>query len=159
MNAQRPADIVQLCVLQVGTTEYAIDLRRVDEILTVPLVTPVPRAPRFLEGVVKLRGDVVPVIDVRKQLKVLSAATENDAKAKRRQRLLVCRVGRRRVGLLVDAVTQIARVPYDDLRPAPLAEVPGQPTHVVGVCGPPDRLRLLLDVKAFLNDSAPGGSS
>ena len=144
------SDVVQLCVLQVGATEYAIDLRRVDEILTVPEVTPVPRAPRFLEGVVKLRGEVVPVIDVRKRLNVVSAAV--DEKSRRRQRLLVCKIGRRRVGFVVDAVIQIARVPYDELRPAPLAEVPGQPAHVVGVCGAPERLRLLLDVKAFLSD-------
>ncbi len=140
--------IVQLCVLQVGGTEYAIDLKRVDEILTMPQVTPVPRAPSFLEGVVKLRGEVVPVIDVRKQLKVVSSAV--DEKSRRRQRMLVCKVGRRRVGFLVDAVTEITRVPYEELRPAPLAEVPGQPAHVIGVCGSPDRLRLLLDVKAFL---------
>lgn len=142
--------MVQLCVLQVGSVEYAIDLKRVDEILTVPEVTPVPRAPKFLEGVVKLRGEVVPVIDVRRRLNVPSAAV--DEKSKRRQRLIICKIGRRRVGFLVDAVTQIARVPYNELRPAPLAEVPGQPAHVIGVCGSPERLRLLLDVKAFLSD-------
>ena len=90
------SDVVQLCVLQVGGTEYAIDLRRVDEILTVPELTPVPRAPKFLEGVVKLRGEVVPVIDVRKRLDVVSAAI--DEKSRRRQRLLICKIGRRRVG-------------------------------------------------------------
>ncbi len=147
------SDVVQLCVLQVGNTEYAIDLRRVDEILTLQPLTVVPRAPTFLEGVVKLRGDVVPVIDVRKQLQVASSAI--DEKTRRRQRLLVCRVGRRRVGLVVDAVTHIARVPYDELRPAPLSAVPGQPVHVIGVYGTPDRLRLLLDVKAFLTEEAP----
>jgi len=140
--------MVQLCVLQVGGTEYAIDLKRVDEILTLPQVTPVPRSPRFLEGVVKLRGEVVPVIDIRKQLRVTSVAI--DEKSKRRQRMLVCKVGRRRVGFLVDAVTEIARVPYEELRPAPLAQVPGEAAHVIGVCGAPSRLRLLLDLKAFL---------
>ncbi len=94
------------------------------------------------------------MIDVRKRLNVASAAI--DQKSRRRQRLLVCRIGRRRVGLLVDAVTQIARVPYEELRPAPLANVPGQPAHVIGVCGSPERLRLLLDVKAFLTDSTFG---
>jgi purine-binding chemotaxis protein CheW len=144
------SDLVQLCVLQVGATEYAIDLKRVDEILIVPEVTVVPRSPSFLEGVVKLRGEVVPVIDVRKRLGVASSAV--DRKSKRRQRLLICKIGRRRVGFLVDAVIEIARVRYAEIRPAPLAEVPGQPARVVGVCGPSQRLRLLLDVKAFLHD-------
>ncbi len=142
------SDVVQLCIVQVGLAEYALDLKRVDEILVVPVVTAMPRAPSFVEGVVKLRGEVVPVIDVRKQLEVTSVAI--DDKSKRRQRMVVCKIGRRRIGLLVDAVTQIIRVPYEELRPAPLAATPGQAAHVVGVCGPFDRLRLLLDVKAFL---------
>lgn len=140
--------VVQLCVLQVGNAEYALDLKRVDEILTVPVVTPMPRSPAFVEGVVKLRGEVLPVIDARKQLAVTSVAV--DEKSRRRQRMVVCKIGRRRIGLLVDAVTQIIRVPYEELRPAPLAATPGHAAHVVGVCGPFDQLRLLLDVKAFL---------
>lgn len=145
-------EIVRLCVLQIGVNSYAIDLRRVEEIVALPPVTPVPRAPRFLSGMVKLRGDVVPVIDLRKQLQVESSAI--DPKSQRRQRLVVCRIGRRRVGLLVDAVTHIERVRYEELRPAPLTERPGHAPHVVAVCGAPDRLCLLLDVKAFLTEAS-----
>jgi purine-binding chemotaxis protein CheW len=146
---------LQLCVWRVGAEDFVVDLSRVDEILTVPTVTPVPRAPAFLEGVVKLRGDVLPVIDVRKRLGVAPDSTPfltPSGKHKIRSRLVVCRIGTRKVGFIVDAVTGVVRLPRSALRPAPLATRPGRAPHILGVCGEPPALRLLLDVKALLSE-------
>ncbi len=143
-------DLVQLCVVRIGDETYAIDLKRVDEILPVPLLTPLPRAPAFLEGVMRLRGEVLPVVDARKRLQVSPStrqAVTPSGKPKRTERLMVCRIGTRRVGVLVDAVTQVRRVLRSSLRPAPLAS-----SHVLGVTGEGDHLTLLLDVKALLSD-------
>jgi len=139
------SDDAQLCVLKVGGEDYVVDIRRVEEIIPAPVVTPVPRAPAFLEGVLKLRGDVVPVIDVRKRLRVTPAVPP-----RRQEKLIVCRVGRRRVGLIVDAVVAVVKLPKSELKPAPLAARPGRAAHVLGVCGEPGKLKLLLDVKALL---------
>jgi purine-binding chemotaxis protein CheW len=141
---------LQLCVMRVGQEDYAVDIRRVDEILAVPKLTSVPRGPAFLEGVVTLRGEVLPVVDVRRRLGVAPSA--GDAKSKKRERLLVCRIGRRRVGFIVDAVTQVIRQKRSDLRPAPLTQVPGRVPHVLGVCGEQGKLKLLLDVKALVQE-------
>ena len=144
---------VQLCVLRVAGEDYVIDIKRVEEIIAVPQLTPLPRAPKFLEGVVKLRGEVLPVLDVRKRLGVPTQAERGATpRERRRERLVVCRIGRRRVGLVVDAVTHVVKVDKASIRPAPLAASPGREPHVVGVCGEPDRLRLLLDVKALLSE-------
>ncbi len=147
--------LVQLCVVRIGGESYAIDLKRVDEILPVPVLTPLPRAPSFLEGVVRLRGEVVPVVDARKRLQVAPAlvqAMTPSGKPKRTERLVVCRIGSRRVGVLVDAVTQVRRVSRTSFRPAPLANRPGVAPHVLGVTGEGDHLTLLLDVKALLSE-------
>lgn len=142
---------VQLCVLEVGSESYVIDLARVEEILPVQTPTPVPRAPAFLEGVVKLRGEVVPVVDVRKRLGVSPrSATSNDRRTLRRQRMIVCKLGRRRVGFLVDGVSRVLRVSRSELKPAPLTASPGQAPHVLGVVGEPGQLRLLLDVLSLV---------
>jgi len=149
--------LCQLCVLRVGTEEYVVDLARVDEILPVPSVTPVPRAPAFLEGVVKLRGEVLPVVDVRRRLGVekgLGQVLSPSGKPRNRERLLVCRIGRRRVGFVVDAVTHVLKVPRSSLRPAPLTAGPGRPPHVLGVVGEAGQLKLLLDVKALVAGEA-----
>ncbi len=138
---------VQLCVLKVGGEDYVVDIRRVEEILTAPPVTRVARAPAFLEGVLTLRGEVVPVVDVRKRLLVAPQVPP-----RRREKLVVCRVGRRRVGLVVDAVTQVIKVSGAELKPAPLAAQPGRRAHVLGVCEVQGSLKLLLDVKALLTE-------
>lgn len=147
--------VIQLCVVRIGAESYALDLKRVDEILPVPVLTPLPRAPRFLEGVVRLRGEVVPVVDARKRLEVTSVAVQAlkpSGKPKRTERLVICRIGSRRIGVLVDGVTQVQRVQRNSLRPAPLANRPGAAPHVLGVTGEGDHLTLLLDVKALLTE-------
>lgn len=146
------SELVQLCVVRIGSETYAVDLKRVDEILPVPQLTPLPRAPRFLEGVVRLRGDVLPVVDARKRLGVESqgsASMTPSGKPRRTERLMVCRIGNRRVGVLVDAVIAVKRVLKNTLKPAPLASA-----HVLGVTGEGAQLTLLLDVKALLAEDA-----
>lgn len=147
------AALVQLCVVRIGRESYALDLKRIDEILPVPGLTPMPRAPKFLEGVVRLRGEVLPVVDARKRLGVESTAAQamtSSGKPRRTERLMVCRVGSRRLGVLVDAVTQVRRVPRSALRPAPLAT-----PHVLGVTGEGDQVTMLLDVKALIEEAGP----
>lgn len=149
---------VQLCVVRLGDDAYGIDLRRVDEVLPAPPVTPVARAPAFLEGVVRLRGEVLPVVDARKRLGLVSTRpppSTPSGKPRRTERLLVCRIGRRRVGVLVDAVLQVRRVSRQVLRPAPLAAGPGAAPHVLGVVGEGEPLTLLLDVKALVQEPTP----
>lgn len=149
--------LIQLCVLRIGAETYAIDLKRVDEILPVPEVTPLPRAPRFLEGVTRLRGEVLPVIDARKRLGVASAPGQSltaSGKPRKTERLVVCRIGTRRLGVLVDAVTQVRRVLRSALRPAPLASRPGDTAHILGVAGDEHPVTLLLDVKALITEDA-----
>ena len=63
---------LQLCALRIGAETYVVDINRVEEILSVPPITTMPGAPRFLKGLVRLRGDVVPVVDVRDRLGVES---------------------------------------------------------------------------------------
>lgn len=145
--------MIQLCVVRIGAESYAVDLKRVEEILPVPVLTALPRAPRFLEGVVQLRGEVLPVVDARKRLGVTSAAVQMikpSGKPKRTERLVVCRIGSRKLGVLVDGVTRVQRVARTSLRPAPLASRPGTAPHVLGVTGEGAHLTMLLDVKALL---------
>jgi len=160
-----PADgsRVQLCTFRIGGEDYALDIMRVREIIQPLPVTPVPRAPAFVEGVVRLRGEVVPVVDVRKRFGL--PATPPTRKSK----YLIVTVAGRRLGLVVDEVCEVLRLARADIRPAP--DLVGQrgPRFFLGVCGGDPvqgpaarrgagttRLRLLLNVKALLDPSQPG---
>jgi purine-binding chemotaxis protein CheW len=147
---------VQLCTFRVGGEEYALDIMRVREIIPPLPVTTVPRAPSFVEGVARLRGDVLPVVDVRKRFGLAPTPPT------RRTRFLVVMVGRRRIALVVDEVCEVLRVSRAELGPAPALVGQDAPPFFVGVCGGGDRrggagrIRLLLDVKALLDPSFPG---
>jgi len=148
------ADVpVELCAVAAGDEEYLLDLKRVREIVAPVGITPVPRAPPFIEGVASVRGGVVPVVDLRRRLGVEPAADG------RRVRFLLLQVGRHRIALVVDAVVEVVRLLRSELRPATGLSGRAGSHLFLGVCGAGrragGRLRLLLNVKALLDPSAP----
>jgi purine-binding chemotaxis protein CheW len=155
----RPAEgggldpLVELCAFRVGSEEYVIDVRRVREVVSPAEIRPVPRAPEFIEGVADLRGEIVPVVDVRKRL-ALPAGPRT-----RKTRFLVVLLGRRAVALLVDAVLEVVRIPRSAIRPAAGLAKPDAPRLFLGVCGGPGsgggRLKLLLNARALLEPHGP----
>jgi purine-binding chemotaxis protein CheW len=145
--------LVQLCAFQVGAEEYAVDIMRVEEILPPQPLTAIPRAPAYVEGVLQLRGAVLPVVDLRKRLLGPGAA------APARTRLLICLLGRRRVAMAVDRVTEVVHVRRSDIKPAPALLAGNARPFVVGVWGPPTRLKLLLDLKALLAADAAAAAA
>lgn len=167
-RGERPAGasadepLVQLCTFRVGGEDYAIDVMRVREIIRPLPVTPVPRAPAFVEGVIRLRSEVVPVVDVRRRFGLPVGAPGRDT------RFVIVHVAGRRLGLVVDEVCEVVRLPRGDLRPAPRLVGQGGPRFFVGVCGGDGTaavrarrpgaapLRLLLDVRALLEPAVPG---
>jgi purine-binding chemotaxis protein CheW len=143
------ASSAQLCAFWVGAEEYALDIMRVEEILQPLKSTPVPNAPDFVEGVVSLRGGIIPVVDLHRRLG--SGVPPRKAKPK----LLVCRVGTRQVALRVDGVSEVVRVQKPDIKPAPRFPGKAGVPYVIAVWGPPERMRLLLDLKALLRAEGP----
>ncbi len=136
--------LVQLCAFFVGPEEYAVDIMRVEEILPPQRLTPIRGAPPFIEGVIHLRGSILPVVDLRKRL------LGPDAPVPAKTRLLVCWLGRKRVTFAVDRVSEVLRMRRSEIKPAPSMGAVGPAPFVVGVCGQPERLKLLLDLKTLL---------
>ncbi len=154
VEAESEDSWVQLFAFTLDKQEYAIDLMRIEEILRVPEIVRDPGAPPFAGGVISLRGAVIPVVDLRKWLNLEPAGIDS--------KCLICRVGRRHVGVLVDSVREAFRIRRSHLRPLPGMMVPGKIPWVIGVCGLPERPCLLLNLKAFLrveNRSSPASTS
>ncbi len=149
MRRAQQAPLVQLCAFFVGGTEYAIDIMRVDEILQPQAVTRVPEAPDWVDGVMNLRGHLVPVVDLRKRL-----GSRGTPPPRLKPKWIVALVGRRRVALAVDGVSEVARVPKEALQPLPDLGPRAAPGAVLGAFGPPERVRLLLNIKAVLGHAA-----
>ena len=126
------AGVTQLAIFQLGGQDYAIDILQVKEIVARGPVTPVPNAPAGLEGVIELRGAILPVVDLAHVLGLTSGA---------RTRVILVRQGDAVIGLAVDGVREVIRMPQERLGPAPA----GAPPAFSGSFHQSDRVVLVLD--------------
>ena len=107
-------DDTQVVIFRLGTEEYGVPIMSVQEIVRVPeVLTRVPRTPAYAEGVINLRGTVLPVIDQRTRLG-LSKSERND-----RQRIMVYTLGGLRTGFIVDSVAEVLRISKNNIEHAP----------------------------------------
>jgi chemotaxis signal transduction protein/SRSO17 transposase len=129
----------QMVVLDVGEESYGIPVQRVREIIRVPPITRVPNGPAFLEGVINLRGQVIPVMDLRKHLGIPYGHETKSS------RVVVSELGRHTVGLMVDGVSEVVMVATGDIEPPPALVAGVNDGQVCGVARLGDRLVLFLD--------------
>ena len=136
---------VQLVTFKVGGEEFGLDVFSVHEILRWQGVTPVPRAPAFVEGVLDVRGAVVPVIDLRRRFEVPEYGHDDET------RIVLVEFGGERLGLVVDSVTEVLRAPETAIS-APPAYIRGLAAEFVrGIVRLEARLVILLDLDRILS--------
>ena len=141
-------ELAQLVAFGVGTGEYALDIMRIKEIINPVAVTPIPKAPHFIEGVIELRGAILPVVDVRKRFDLPPSP------AVRAMKYLIVGidVGETRmiVGLVVDRVSEPLRVPKSEIKGAPQLTT-AERAYFNGVVHHQGRMLMVLDVDALLS--------
>ena len=136
-------DLVQLASFSVGGEEYAIDIMRIKEIIQPQKITTVPKVPAFIEGVIELRGAILPVIDLRKRFDLPATP------ATRASKYIIVGLEGRIVGLVVDAVGEVLRIPAAEVSPPPaLQGDAGQ--YFSGVCRHDGRIVFILELDRIL---------
>src|ERR671937_2891305 len=134
----------QLVVFQLGAELYGVEISRVHEIIRLQSVTKVPRAPSFVEGVINLRGKVIPVVDLRRRFGLPNADHT------RASRIVVVELGDQVVGIVVDGVSEVLRVNTATVEP-PSPVVAGiDSEYLHGIAKLPERLVILLDLDRVL---------
>jgi purine-binding chemotaxis protein CheW len=151
-NTTAQSETRQYLVFRLGAEEFGLPISAVEEVARVPdQIARVPNTPKFLEGVVNLRGDVVPVVDQRKRFHMPAASDLNA------RRLVVVRTDRHLAGLIVDSVSEVLRVEEDTIAPPP--DLTGEATSLVlGVANldSQGRIVLLLDPAELLTRAERG---
>ncbi|MEW6542431.1 MAG: chemotaxis protein CheW [Nitrospirota bacterium] len=137
-------DFCQLVTCRVGREEFAVDILSVQEINRMVEITKVPKAPSFVEGVINLRGRIIPVLDLRRRLGIPEAGRTAQS------RIVVVNVGGRVIGLVVDAVSEVLRIPRSTIEPPPSTGASAGAEFIQGVGKINDRLLTLLDLKRLL---------
>ena len=110
-------------------------------------VTNVPRAPVFMEGVINLRGQLIPIIDLRTRFGMPRAEHTKNT------RIVVTEIGTKRVGMVVDSVSEVLRLPLDAIEPAPDMITGVDTEYIRGVGKMDDRLIILLDLAKIVTGS------
>lgn len=135
----------QLVLFDLASEHYAIDSSIVREIIRIQGITRVPGAAQFVEGVTNLRGRVVPVLDLRKRLDLPATERNKDT------RIVVVNVGGHDVGLVVDGVSEVMRIPASLIEPPSMIVTGEDSDYVRGIAKLETKMVILLDLDRLLS--------
>ena len=144
--ATSDTELLQLVSFVVGNEEFAVPILAVQEINRMMQITAVPQSPPFVEGVINLRGKIIPVIDLRKRFGMPPAEDTTDA------RIIVVEVAQRVIGFTVDRVNEVLRIAADIVDPAPQMVVGVDSEYIQGVGKLEDRLLILLSLERLFQE-------
>lgn len=131
---------LQLVVFRLKEQVYGVDINHVLEIIRAAGVTAIPGAPAFVEGVINLRGRVIPVIDLARRLGLGTTGRSENT------RIIIVEVGGATAGMVVDGVSEVLRLSPDDIQPPPAMVAGVSAAFLQGIALVGERLVILLDV-------------
>ena len=138
-------ELLQLVTFSIGEEEFGVDILKVQEIIRTMEITKVPRAQNFVEGVINLRGKVIPIIDMRRRFGLESKAHDQHT------RIIVIEINNMIVGFVVDSVSEVLRIPASTVEPPPPVVAGLESEYISGVGKLHDRLLILLDLDKLLS--------
>ena len=139
-------ETMQLAVCKVGGGEYAMDIMRIVEIIRPQKITKIPRSPEFIEGVINLRGKVVPIVDLRKRFGMDTGFAEQ-----KKVRMVIVRMAGRVMGTIVDEVSEVIHIDTDRIEATPDSVRGVDAEYLKGVGKLGDRLIIVLDMNKVLS--------
>jgi purine-binding chemotaxis protein CheW len=140
-------ELVQLVSFKIGEEEFGVDILKVQEINRMLEVTRVPNAPEYVDGVINLRGKVIPIIDLRRRFGMPRKDQDKNT------RIVVVELSGRTLGFVVDAVSEVLRIPKSVTEPPPPIVAGINAEYITAVGKLEDRLLILLDLEKVLSDS------
>ncbi len=138
-------ELLQLVSFKIGSEEFGVDILNVQEINKMTQITKVPNSPVFVEGVINLRGRVIPVIDLRRRLNMEKKEHDKDT------RIIVVEIETRTIGFIVDSVNEVLRIPVNITEAPPSLVTGGIDSNFIKSVGKlDDRLLILIDLNKIL---------
>ena len=139
------SDELQLVSFNIGTEEFGVDILKVQEINRMVEITKVPQAPHYVEGVINLRGKVIPIVDLRKRFGL--ELKEHD----KNTRIVVVDIGGNIMGMIVDSVSEVLRLPANTVEPPPEIVTGINSEYIKGVAKLDNRLLIFLDLSKVID--------
>ena len=136
---------LQVVGFRIGNETFGVRIGAVREIVRVPEITAVPSAPETIEGVINLRGKIIPVMDLRKRF------GQSDIQPDKKNRILVVELEGKLVGLIVNAASEVLKISPSEIEPPGNVFAEGESSYVTGVGKLKGRLIILLDIAKLLH--------
>lgn len=140
-------DETQLVIFKLGNEEYGVNIMQVKEIIRMASINKVPQVPQFVEGIISLRGEILPIIDLREKFR-LPKKEKN-----RSTRILVINLDSTTIGGIVDEVSEVLRIQNSAIRPAPPVIKGMNSDYLLGIGQIGERIIILLDLAKILKTS------
>ncbi len=138
-------EMVQLVIFNIGEEEFGAPINQIKEIIRMPHITRMPKAPSLIEGVINLRGRVIAVVDLARRFGLASKERDNS------NRIIVVEIDNNIIGMIVDSVTEVLRLPRENIDMTPsLIESKIEVDFIEGVGKQNGRLFILLDLERVL---------
>lgn len=134
----------QFVGFRLGGEDYAIAITKIQEIIVMKPITRIPQVPRFIEGLINLRGSVIPVVNLRTLFGLEHHEIDDET------RTIIVNVGERTIGYIVDEVTQVMRIGSDQIQPAPVSITSVSRQPIAGLAQIEDRLLVILEIDRLL---------
>lgn len=145
-NNKKVEDSRQLLIFKLGEEEFGVDILQVKIIEKLDQeITRVPKAPSFVEGVINLRGDIIPIVDLRKRFGLTTRPLGYDT------RVIIVEINNSQVGMMVDSVSEVLRVDAADVEEAPKITKGVDAVYINGVAKTNDRLIIILNLDRALS--------
>lgn len=141
---------LQLVTFNIGNEEFGIDIRKVQEINHMITITKIPNAPSYVEGVVNLRGKIIPIVSLRGKLNFPEAPHDKAT------RILVVEIEGYVLGFIVDSVSEVLRITDATIEPAPSITGAVDTGYIEGVINLQDRILILLDLNRLFGNEVKG---
>jgi len=140
---------VQLVAFTLGSEQYGVEIDQVREIIRKRAITPVPQQPSYVEGVINVRGTIIPVVNLRKRFELQREESLSP-------HTIIVQSGVGLMGMLVDAVSEVIRIPSNQIYPPPSVTKGIDTVYLRGICRINDRLLIYLDVEKVVRASPAG---
>lgn len=145
-GAERSAQSVEFLAFTLGSEEYGIDIRKVQEIRRFESVTHIANAPEYVKGVMNLRGHIVPVLDMRIKLNLGKPRYDQFTA------VIILGVGGRVVGIVVDSVSDVTTLSAQQIKQPPTFGTLFESSYLIGIGSIEDRLVILVDIEMLMAD-------
>jgi purine-binding chemotaxis protein CheW len=140
-NSRTQGELIQLVSFMLADEEYGVEVLKVREIIRMPDITRMPNTPPYVEGIINLRGKVIPIVSMRKRFGLAENGYDS------RTRIMVMDVADVLTGFIVDGVSEVIRIQSGDIQPPPamVSDSLGQ-DFITGVFNHQERLLIIMDV-------------